>query len=549
MNNAELIVQMLEEAGVRWAFGVPSGPVLPLIEAMRQSSIEYVLTASETSAGYMAAMAGALTGSPGVCVSTLGPGATNLATGVGGAWLDRCPLIAITCNVATPWLDRRIQMRIDHHALFGPITKASLPLRRGSVAGPLAEALALALAEPPGPIHLDLPEDVAVAEASALPDDGTEFVSGRSPILKRPETNFEAVSRAVAQLAGALARSRRPLLIAGLTFTRSRKPEALLRFIERQRMPFITTAHAKGFLPESHPNWAGVVGRARRSNVQQLVSRADLVVAAGYDPVEINYEEWAGNLPIVHLSTEAADTGPGLTPLLFLFNEAFNEALDLDRAVERLADLPPADNDWSAEELAAHRSEMESALRPRGENLALHDVLDLLREQLPPDAILAYDVGAHHHQVASQWRTDLPWTCLSTNGWSSMGIAMPAAYAAKLAYPERIVAAVLGDGCFQMTAGELTVARRLRLAVPHIVLNDGWLSLLRIKQDRRAYGHSGVFLGEPPESPPHYFGVPCRPARDEESLAAAIAWGLALDGPSVIEAFIDPAPLSATVYD
>jgi len=130
-----------------------------------------------------------------------------------------------------------------------------------------------------------------------------------------------------------------------------------------------------------------------------------------------------------------------------------------------------------------------------------------------------------------------------------MGIAMPAAYAAKLVYPERAVVAVLGDGCFHMTVGELNVARRLRLAVPHIVLNDGWLSLIKIKQERKGYDYSGVFLGEPPDSPPHYFGVPCRSARDEESLSAAIEWGLSLEGPSVIEAFIDVEPLSMTVYD
>src|SRR5881397_1444204 len=133
MTNSDLIVQTLENAGVRWVFGVPSGPVLPLIESLRQSSIEFVLTASETSAGFMATAVGYLTGIPGVCVSTVGPGATNLTTGVGCAWLDRAPVLAITCNVATPWLERRIQMRIDHHALFQPLTKATFSFREGAV--------------------------------------------------------------------------------------------------------------------------------------------------------------------------------------------------------------------------------------------------------------------------------------------------------------------------------------------------------------------------------------------------------------------------------
>jgi acetolactate synthase-1/2/3 large subunit len=533
MTNADLIVEMLADAGVRWAFGLPSGPVLPLIEAMRKGGVEYVLTASETSAGYMAAVTGQLTGVPGVCVSTLGPGATNLATGVGGAWLDRAPVLAITCNVGTAWLNRRVQMRIDHHALFRPITKASFALRPGNVGEQVAKAIAIATDEPPGPVHLDLPEDVATA------------VAGEQAIVYAPRLELpNCAGEALGELVSALASSRRPLLIAGLTFTRSRRASALLEFIERQRIPFITTAHAKGFLPESHPSWAGVVGRARRTNVQKLIEKADLIVAVGFDPVEINYEEWAGDKPIVHLSTEAAEPGAGL-------NLLYNRGLDLDALIERLTEIPVSPNDWLDSEWGSHRASFECALRPSGENGAftLHAILDVLRERLPADGILAYDVGAHHHQVASQWRTDAPWNCLSTNGWSSMGIAMPAAYAAKLVHPDRPVVALLGDGCFHMTVGELNVARRLQLAVPHIVLNDGWLSLIKIKQVRKGHAHSGVYLGAPAEPPAHYFGVPCRPARNGEALAAAIDWGLALDGPSVIEVALDPASLSETVYD
>src|SRR5579871_3077597 len=166
MKNVEILVRMLEGAGVRWVFGIPSGPVLPLIEALRTSQLEFVLTAHEGAAGFMASTVGQLTGTPGVCVATLGPGATNLTTGVGAAWLDRAPVLAITCNVGTRWLERRIQMRIDHHALFSPLTKATLPLRTDNVAETLERALALACAEPPGPVHLDLPDDVAEAADS-----------------------------------------------------------------------------------------------------------------------------------------------------------------------------------------------------------------------------------------------------------------------------------------------------------------------------------------------------------------------------------------------
>src|SRR5690242_20348963 len=161
MNNADLIVATLRQAGIRHGFGIPSGNVLPLMDAMRRGGIDFVLTAHEGSAGFAAEVSGRMTGVPGLCLATLGPGATNLATGIGSAFLDRSPMIAITCNLNTDQLGRRLQMYIDHHALFRPITKASLPLRTGNIAKTLADALRIALAEPQGPVHLDLPEDVA----------------------------------------------------------------------------------------------------------------------------------------------------------------------------------------------------------------------------------------------------------------------------------------------------------------------------------------------------------------------------------------------------
>src|SRR6202045_3271519 len=163
MNNADLIVATLKAAGIDCGFGIPSGNVLPLMEAMRMGGVDFVLTAHEGSAGFAADVTGRMTGRPGLCIATLGPGATNLATGVGCAYLDRSPLIAITCNLNTDQLGRRIQMWIDHHALFKPITKATLQLRKGEIGATLTAAIALALSEPQGPVHLDLPEDVALA--------------------------------------------------------------------------------------------------------------------------------------------------------------------------------------------------------------------------------------------------------------------------------------------------------------------------------------------------------------------------------------------------
>ena len=479
----------------------------------------------------MATAVGYLTGIPGVCVSTVGPGATNLTTGVGCAWLDRAPLLAITCNVAAPWLERRVQMRIDHHALFKPLTKATFSMRDGYVEATLTKALAIAVVEPPGPVHLDLPEDIALANA---------VEAGGRPATSAPPQDLSA--ELCDAISAALTKSRRPLIIIGLTFTRSKHCHALLRFIEQQKIPFVTTLHAKGFLPESHPNWCGVIGRARRSDVKAFTDKADLIIAVGYDPIEINYDEWVGTTPVIHVSTEAAEPGVGL-------NFLWNKACDLDRAVDAMSQLPVFANDWVPQDWREHREGFERALRPSGHGFSAQEVLDILRAKLPPDGIMSYDVGAHTHQIAAQWRTDYPKTLLATNGWSSMGYGMPAAYAAKLVHPDRSVVGVVGDGGFQMTAGELALARRLNLVVPIVVLNDGWLGLMKVKQERKSYPLSGVYIGAPPDSPAHYFGVLCRPAKTADEFRGAIDWAFALNGPSVIEAFIDVESYSSTVFD
>src|SRR3954465_1089169 len=189
MNNADLIAATLKAAGIDRGFGIPSGNVLPLMEAMRKGGIDFVLTAHEGSAGFAAAVTGRMTGAPGRCIAPLGPGATNLTTGVGNAWLDRSPLIAITCNLNTDQLGRRIQMWIDHHALFAPITKASFRLERGKIAETINEAIRIAMSEPRGPVHLDLPEDVAVAAAR-------EETTTAKPATALPHASDAAIARA-----------------------------------------------------------------------------------------------------------------------------------------------------------------------------------------------------------------------------------------------------------------------------------------------------------------------------------------------------------------
>jgi acetolactate synthase-1/2/3 large subunit len=534
MNNADLIVRTLKQAGVKRGFGIPSGNVLPLMEAMRKGGLDFVLTAHEGSAAFAADVTGRVTGRPGLCIATLGPGATNLATGVGSAYLDRSPMIAITCNLNTDQLGRRIQMYIDHHALFRPITKASLALRTGSVAAVLREAIETALAEPQGPVHLDLPEDVALAPATeSIP----ASADAASVATLAADAEFAEAGRVLRE-------AQKPIAVVGASAMRMQNPDLLREFVERNRIPFASTTMAKGLIDEVHPLSVGCIERARRQVQRKFFARADLVIGLGYDTIETEYEAWIGGVPVLQVDIEALDTDGSV-------NVAGEIVGDLDASLARLNGLAPASNDWTAGTVAVHKQEFQSALRPAGDSFSPHQVIDIVRDVLPRDGILAFDVGAHTHQIASQWTAHAPRTFLITNGWSSMGFGLPAAIAAKLARPELPVVCVLGDGCFQMTCGEMATAARLGLTLPVVVLNDRWLSLIQIKQARRQFGIYGTALGkgETTEPPAQYFGAPAVGAASPHELADALHAAFAADGPTVIEATVDPAHYMETVFD
>jgi acetolactate synthase I/II/III large subunit len=533
MNNAELIVQILKKAGTTHGFGIPSGNVLPLMEAMRLHDLPFVLTAHEGSAGFAADVMGRMTGAPGLAIATLGPGATNLATGVGDAWLDRSPMIAITCNLNTDQHGRRIQMYIDHHQLFAPITKASLPLRAGSIVETVVEAVRIAMSEPMGPVHLDLPEDVATALA-------TEELPGLAVPSRALLASSEAIQSGLDILLGA----KRPVAVIGSNAMRMQDIGLLRRFIDRHGIPFMTTTMAKGLIDEDHPLSAGCIERAKRQLQREFLRGSDLIVGLGYDTIEVEYEAWIGDTPLLQIDIEPVDIAPSVK----LRAEVTG---DLDASLAALSAADGIANDWTAGDVVDHRDAFQAALRPAVPNFAPHHVIDIVRDVLPPDGILAYDVGAHTHQIASQWTAHGPRQCHITNGWSSMGFGLPAAIAAKIARPDLPVVCLIGDGCFQMTCGELATAKRMGLTLPVVVLDDRWLGLIRVKQERRQLTIYGTVLQDEEyrDPPAHYFGVPAIGARDGDSLRAALAGALQADGPTVIEAVVDSAHYSDTVFD
>ncbi len=474
-----------------------------------------------------------MTGVPGLCIATLGPGATNLATGVGSAFLDRSPLIAITCNLNTNQLGRRIQMWIDHHALFRPITKATLRLEHGRVGAAVAEALRLAQSEPKGPVHLDLPEDVALMPTNEpLPE------------LAKPARIAAAPNIAIARAGQVMASAKRPVAVIGASATRIMEPALLQQFVERHHLPFATTTMAKGMIDEEHPLALGCIERGCRQVQRRFLRSADLIIGLGYDTIEVEYEAWIGDTPLLQIDIEPVDIAPSV-------RLAHQVVGDLDRVLTRLIALPAAPAAWRAETLAEHRRLFQAALRPPAAVFTAHAAIDAVRRALPREGVLSFDVGAHTHQIASQWASHAPKTFQITNGWSSMGFGLPGAIAAKLAQPRTPVVCVLGDGCFQMTCGEVAVAKRLKLALPVVVLDDKWLALIKVKQIRRQYRLYGTELqAEDYAAPPaHYFGVPALAANSAGALEAAVRAALAANGPTVIETVVDSEHYLETVYD
>ena len=520
---AQKLVGALRDVGIRYVFGVPGGPWIPYMEAMRNGGIEFVLVANEASGGIMADVCARITGVPGACHGTFGPGATNLSTGVGCAYLDRSPLLALTSEQSEAMLRRTTQMNIDHQALFAPITKWTTRLTRDAVAETIGRAVQVAMAEVPGPVHIGVPADLA---GMTVPEGST--AGSLVPYAPPPPDG------AVLEKAGELFRAaRRPLFAVGLTAARMRLNKELAEVVQRHTVPVVLTPMAKGMVPENHPCYAGVLFHALSDHVAKTYRDADCVIGIGYDPVEFNYEEWMPDVPLIHLDTSPADIDKD-------YDLACDVVGDLRQSLSYLADMAPVETAWDLDALARNREVMFESLMPGPGSFGPRAALAVLREILPQDGIMTCDVGAHTHLIGQQWPTPAPGLQIMTNGWSSMGFGVPAAIAAKLCLPERAVACVSGDGGFSMMAGEMITARRLGLKVVFVVLADRGLSLIHVKQERSGYEHYGARLSDGDLfASDHLFGVPVFTVTDGGGMREALKEAFSSEGPCIIEAVID----------
>ena len=522
---ARNVIAALRDMGVRHVFGVPSGGWVDYMEAIRTTDgIDFVLTSHEGGASFMADICGRLTGVPGVCFGTFGPGATNLATGVGGATLDRSPVIALTDEMPAHLQGRTVQMAIDHQALFAPLTKATTRITAENAVATLTEAARVALSGRPGAVHVGLPqgmsaERVALAAPDAIAADAVPAAS--------PEE--------IARLVAAFEQARRPILAIGLGAVHARVQDRIAALAERFGLPVVLTPMAKGMLAETHPSYAGVLFHALSDVVGLTHIEADLVVAIGYDPVEFNFEGWMRDgLPIASIDVAPVDIDIALHPVMA------DAVGDIGPGIDALLALPPCDKDWDLAEVAARKAGMFQRLSPKSERFGPCAALNVLRDVLPDDGIMTCDVGAHTHLIGQHWRTPQPGTQIMSNGWSSMGFGLPAAIAAKLCKPEAPVCCVVGDGGFLMTVGELATAVREKLPIVIVVFTDNDLALIRIKQERK----SNPIYGTPVRAEgtiggPSLFGVPVNVARNAQEFRSALETGFAADGPVIVEALLD----------
>jgi acetolactate synthase-1/2/3 large subunit len=486
---AELLVRCLEREGVRYVFGVPGEETLDVNDALARSSIQFVPVRHEQGAAFMADVWGRLTGRAGVCLATLGPGATNLVTGVGDANLDRAPVIALTGQLPRHLLHKESHQYVDIVDVFRPLTKWNARIETGAVvAEAVRKAFKRAQEEKPGACHLELPEDVAQGEAEGEP---LAPVQARRPSPDRPS---------LARAAEIINAAHRPLILAGNGVIRGGGSKELTQLAERAQIPVVTTFMAKGAIPADHPLSRTTVGLASDEPTRCGFSDADLVIGIGYDPVEWAPSAWnpSGGLAIVHIDFTPAEVDARYQPKVEV-------VADVREALELLAPLVTARPGSGGGGDGRERCQSTPTRSVQDDPHRLDESFPLLPQRilgdleaaLLPDDLVISDVGAHKLWVAKRFRARLPNTVIISNGYAAMGIGLPGAIVAKLALPERRVVAVTGDGGLLMNIQELETAVRLHLAFVVLIFRDDGYGVIRWKQQKQFGRTAGVEFGNP----------------------------------------------------
>jgi len=522
---ADLIVRQLVDAGVRTLFGMPGGgSSLDVLDAAARAGMPFVMSHTETAGALMASAQAELTGKPGASIATLGPGVASLANGLAHARLDRVPLVVMTDGLPVAVRDVYEHQRIDHAALLGPVVKASVTLDGRHAASQVRAALRRAVTPPAGPVHLDCPSDIAqgpASETKTADPSGVE-ASGGSTEFGPPAS---------------LARTRRPVFIAGLG---ARAPETVARLrtlCERRGAPVLVTYKAKGVVPDDHPCFAGVFTHAAID--EPFVRSGDLIVGVGLDPVELLPRPWHYPQPLIVCGTWPIGERH--------VRPAVQATGDLSRTLDALDELLPRDTAWTSGEIRGQAERRRAAVRIEAPGFAPYRVIDAV-SNVCPNARVTVDAGAHMFPVTALWPVRRPLDLLISNGLSTMGYALPAAIGAALLEPDRRVIAFTGDGGLLMCLAELSTAARARLPVTVVVFGDRSLSLIRIKQERKGFRSDGVAIGAVDwPAVARGFGLSGARATDAASLERAVEEAEAAGGPALVEAVVDPSVYPETL--
>ena len=527
MNLSETCARYLEAVGVGTVFGYPGDPSVGFLEACRTEGIDFVLARREGTAGFMAEAAGMLTGRPGVRLSTLGPGSTNLVNAVANAWLDRTPMLAFSGQIDTGRAPTFTHQVVDQRAIFGPVSKWAAEVAPNTVAGVLRKAHRTAVAPRPGPVHLTMHADHVTAEAT---DDAI--------LIPPTETASQVTIHSGTLPEARIREARRPLILFGISAMQTAAGPDIVALAERIGAAIVAAPMAKGTVDEGHPRFAGTLDMACQAPMWEFVRGADLVICAGFDAVEL-IKPWSVTAPVIHVdqvpntdqiyAAETEMVGP-IGPMLAL-----------------LADAVPGAPGWPEREIADHRAALQAAFDDGRTEGALNpsDVIRVARDVLPADTIASVDVGSHKLLVGQGWRPSGPRRFLMTNGLSSMGFSLPAAIAAKHLMPEAAVVSFTGDGGLAMVQGELRLAASLRLGLKVVVFVDNSLNRIELKQMARQLPSTGTVIEETAIVPlAESMGCHGVMAEDETALADALAADPGTT-PLVIGARIDPAQYAA----
>ncbi len=484
MNTAELLVKCLENEGVKYIFGLPGEENMHVLEALRTSSIQFITTRHEQGAAFMADVYGRLTGQAGVCLSTLGPGATNLITGVADANLDGAPLIAITGQVGTDRMHIESHQYLDLVAMFSSITKWNAQIVRPSITPEIVrKAFKVSQTEKPGAVHIDLPENIGAMEAIGAPLD--------KGYLEKTYASFHGINQA----AELIAKAENPLILVGNGAIRANASNAVTEFATALNIPVVNTFMGKGVIPYTHPLALCAVGLQQRDIINCAFDNTDLVISIGYDLIEYSPKKWntSGEIPIVHIAAKPAEIDSSYIPIAEVIGDISDSLDEILKRTDREGKPKPSALELRADIRADYEfyaNDQEFPIKPQK---LLYD----LRQVMKPEDIVICDVGAHKMWMARNYHCDRPNTCIISNGFAAMGIAIPGAIAAKLVHPDKNIVAVTGDGGFMMNCQELETALRVGTAFVTIIFNDGGYGLIEWKQEKQMGKSAFIKFGNP----------------------------------------------------